>query len=88
MVGADDELWRTLARLYAAILACGVCIPPVTALPLLAGIDSVFVLLASGAVGLGIAGGVIYLVDAQLDAYGRLTPRVSDPAADTGDARA
>jgi hypothetical protein len=83
MAGTDEGVWRTLARLYTAILACGVCVPPVTALPLLVGIDSLFVLLASGAVGLGIASVVIYLLDAQIDAYGRLDPHASDPAADT-----
>ncbi|WP_136602713.1 hypothetical protein [Salinigranum halophilum] len=64
----DDGLWRTLARIYTVILACGVCVPATTAIPVLVGLDSFFVLLVFGVVGLGLAGGVTYLVDVQLDA--------------------
>jgi hypothetical protein len=83
----DDGLWRTLARIYTVILACGVCIPATTAIPVLVGLDSFFVLLVFGVVGLGLAGGVTYLVDAQLEAAAqRLDVEPTDRAGDAAGA--
>jgi hypothetical protein len=66
MDGANDGLWSTLAQIYTAIGACAVCVPAVASLPVLAGFDSFFVTLVFGTVGLGFAGVVTYVVDAQL----------------------
>jgi hypothetical protein len=64
----DDGVWRTLARVYAVIVACSVCVPCSAVLPTLAGVDSLFVTLGFGAFGLVVAGGLVVLVDAQFDA--------------------
>jgi hypothetical protein len=66
MEGVDDGLWRTLARLYTVIVACGVCVPATASIPTLVGFGSFFPTLLFGAAGIGIAGGVTYAVDARL----------------------
>ncbi|WP_318570844.1 hypothetical protein [Salinigranum marinum] len=68
MEGGDEGMWRTLARIYVSVLACGVCVPGVAALPVLFGFGSFFVTLLFGVVGLGAAGGVVLFADAQFDA--------------------
>ena len=68
MDGVAVGLWRTLARIYTVVFACGVCVPATAAVPVLVGLDSLFVTLLFGVAGLGLAGGVTVLVDAQLDA--------------------
>ncbi|WP_380676959.1 hypothetical protein [Salinigranum sp. GCM10025319] len=67
MEDADGGLWRTLARIYAVVLACGVFVPGLAAVPVLLGFGSLFVTLLFGGIGLGIAGGVVLLVDAWVD---------------------
>lgn len=68
MDGADGGFWRTLARIYTSVLACGLCVPALAAVPVAFGIDSFLVALCSGSVGLAVAGGVVLVVDARLDA--------------------
>lgn len=83
MDGADGGLWSTLARVYIAIGACAVCVPTTAAIPVLVGFDSFFVPLAFGTLGLGLAGGVTYFVDAQVvRAARRLGPDPDDELAD------
>jgi hypothetical protein len=65
---ANGGLWRTLARIYSSVLACGLCVPALAAVPVVFGIDSLLVTLCSGSVGLAVAGGVVVVVDARLDA--------------------
>jgi hypothetical protein len=67
MARSEDGVWRTLARIYAAVLASGLFIPTTAAVPVLFGVDSLFVTLAFGSVGVGVAGGVTLLADARLD---------------------
>lgn len=67
MEGADGGLWRTLARIYAVVLACGVFVPGLAAFPVVLGFGSLFVTLLFGGAGLGVAGGVVLLVDAWFD---------------------
>ena len=67
MEEADGGLWRTLARIYAVVLACGVFVPGAAAVPVLLGFGSLFVTLLFGGVGLGVAGGVVLIVDARFD---------------------
>ena len=67
MEEVDGGLWRTLARIYAVVLSCGVFVPGAAAVPVLFGFGSLFVTLLFGGVGLGIAGGVVLLVDARFD---------------------
>jgi hypothetical protein len=74
----DDELWRTLARIYVAVAACGVFVPSVAVLPVLVGLDSLFLTLCFGGVGLGISGGVVAVVDTKLDEYAA-GPERDDP---------
>jgi hypothetical protein len=78
---ADDEVWQTLARVYVAIFACGVCIPLTASAPVVAGFDSVVPTLAAGTVGLGVAVGVTLAADAQLAAVTarRVAEDLSDP---------
>jgi hypothetical protein len=73
MEGVDDGLWRTLARLYTAIAACGVCVPVSASIPALVGFDSFLPTLLFGAAGIGLAGGVTYAVDARVAAARRTT---------------
>ena len=68
MVGGDDGLWHTLARIYTAVLACGVCVPAAAAVPVLLGVDSLLAVLCFGGVGLAVTGVVVVLVDARLTA--------------------
>jgi hypothetical protein len=68
MEGGEEGMWRTLARIYVSVLACGVCVPGVAALPVLFGFGSFFVTLLFGTVGLGAAGGLVLFVDARFDA--------------------
>lgn len=68
MAGGDDGLWHTLARIYTAVLACGVCVPAAAAVPGLLGVDSLVASLCFGSVGLAAAGIVVILVDARLTA--------------------
>jgi hypothetical protein len=70
----DDSLWRTLALLYGVVLAAAVCVPPAAAVPVLLGIDSPFVLVFSGCLGLLLTGAVVSLLLARFDA------RVAPPA--------
>ena len=74
MVGQNDGLWHTLDRIYTAILACGVCVPAAAAVPVLLGVDSLLAALCFGSVGLGVAGGVVVLVDARLTAAAAVPP--------------
>lgn len=66
MDGFDGGLWRTLARIYTVIVACGVCIPVTASIPTLVGFGSFFPTLLFGAVGVGLAGSVTYVVDARM----------------------
>lgn len=66
---ADATVWQTLARLYGAVFACALCIPPLCAFPTLLGVQSIFVSLAFGAVGIGAAGVLFVLVDAQVEQW-------------------
>lgn len=68
MEGGEEGMWRTLARIYVSVLACGVCVPGAAALPVLFGFGSFFVTLLFGTVGLGAAGGLVLVVDARFDA--------------------
>jgi hypothetical protein len=79
MDGATGGLWRTLARIYTCVLACGLCVPTLAAVPVAFGIDSVLVTLCSGGVGLAVAGGVVVAVDARLDATGVTEEAAADP---------
>jgi uncharacterized membrane protein YuzA (DUF378 family) len=82
MEEADGGLWRTLARIYAVVLACGVFVPGAAAVPVLFGSGSLFVTLLFGVVGLGIAGGVVLLVDARFDDRAEAARRARTGAAD------
>jgi hypothetical protein len=68
MADGDGGLWHTLARIYAAVLACGICVPSMAAVPVLLGADSLLAALCFGGFGLAVAGGIVVLVDAQLTA--------------------
>lgn len=78
MEGGDEGMWRTLARIYVSVFACGVCVPGVAALPVLFGFGSFFVTLLFGVIGLGAAGGVVLFVDAQFDAAAGRGPEAKD----------
>jgi hypothetical protein len=67
MARSEDGVWRTLARIYAAVFACGLFVPTTAAVPVLFGVDSFFVTLVFGSVGIGVAAGATLLVDARLD---------------------
>jgi hypothetical protein len=89
MERVDDGLWRTLARLYTAIAACGVCVPVAASIPALVGFDSFLPTLLFGAAGIGLAGGVTYVVDAQLAAVAaRRATAATGPAGRDGRPRA
>ncbi len=88
MVGVDDGLWRTLARLYTVIAACGVCVPVTASIPTLVGFGSFLPTLLFGAAGIGLAGGVTYAVDAQLAAAARRATAATGPAGRDGRPRA
>ena len=72
MAAADATVWQTLVRIYGAVFACAICIPPLCAFPTLFGVQSFVASLVFGTVGVGAAGVLYVLVDAQIDEFTRV----------------
>ncbi|WP_152042394.1 hypothetical protein [Salinigranum salinum] len=67
MARSEDGVWRTLARIYVSVFACGLFVPTTAAVPVLFGVDSLFVTLVFGGVGVGVAAGATFFAGARLD---------------------
>ena len=86
MSGGEDGAWRTLVLLYSVVFAAAICLPPITILPLVFGLDSLLLLLCAGTVGLAVTGGVTSLFVARYDARVDQSPSdASDPVDPSGD---
>jgi hypothetical protein len=89
MGGEGDSAWRTLVLFYSVVLVAALCLPPITVVPLLFGVDSLLILLCAGTAGLAVTGGVSGLLVARYDARGdRRQPDTStpvDPRSGVGD---